>query len=117
MPIARRSRLSYGRGDTLNNGVAHYQINFGAFNPGFPFRWPTFHDHEFADSFPPQSIHEDVCTSVGGLDQTVWKVTIVVRIVQTHAAEVRTERHTVSHNATVFVSTLQKKKCKQSGSH
>ena len=66
-------------------------------------------DHEFADSFPPQSIHEDVCTSVGGLDQTVWKVTIVVRIVQTHAAEVRTERHTVSHNATVFVSTLQKK--------
>ena len=74
-------------------------------------------DHEFAGPVPPQSIHEDVCTSVGGLDQTGWNVTIVVHIGQTHAAEVGTERHTVSHNITVFVSTLRTQKFKQSSSH
>ena len=40
-------------------------------------------------------------------------VPIAVHIVQTPAAEVRKERHTVSHNITVFASTLRTQKAQR----
>ena len=55
-------------GTRFNDGVAHYPIDSGAFNPGFSFRWPMFHNHAFADPVPPQSTHEDARFGVGERD-------------------------------------------------
>ena len=50
--------------------------------------------------------HTDVRTGVGGRDRTTWDRHKCGAHRATHAAEVRTERHTVSHNITAFALTL-----------
>ena len=65
-------------GDTLNDGVAHYPIDSGAFNPGYSCRWATFHNHEFAHS-PSMKMFAPVWADWTRLG---WNVTAPVHIVQ-----------------------------------
>ena len=50
--------------------------------------------------------HTDVRTGVGGRDRTTWDRHKCGAHRASLAAEVRTERHTVSHNITAFALTL-----------